>query len=107
MPPVTNGIKHVHVHLLTLIVFPLPYARRRREVAERKAAKNKEYNMEEDHDRRDERKVAHLLPPRHDRCVGASPPLCMCCVCHEWMALTIQCSTCHYLLNNLPPASTP
>lgn len=32
-----------------------------------KAAKNKEYNMEEDHDRRDERKMGHVLPPRHNR----------------------------------------
>lgn len=42
----------------------------RAEVEARKAGKNKEYNMEEDHDRRDERKIAHLLPPRHDRWVG-------------------------------------
>ncbi|KAG5179619.1 WD40-repeat-containing domain protein [Tribonema minus] len=32
-----------------------------------KAKKQREYNMEEDHDRRDERKMGHLLPPRHDR----------------------------------------
>ncbi|CAM9121899.1 unnamed protein product [Discosporangium mesarthrocarpum] len=31
------------------------------------AKKNREYNMEEDHDRRDERKISHLLPPRHNR----------------------------------------
>lgn len=53
---------------------PLPM-QTRREVAERRAAKHKEYNMEEDHDRRDERKIAHLLPPRHDRCV------CVCSGC--------------------------
>mmetsp|Transcript_17762 Transcript_17762/g.26802 ORF Transcript_17762/g.26802 Transcript_17762/m.26802 type:complete len:586 (-) Transcript_17762:194-1951(-) len=34
--------------------------------AERKA-KYREYDMEEDHDRRDERKRGHLLPPRHNR----------------------------------------
>ncbi|CAM9762189.1 unnamed protein product [Ectocarpus fasciculatus] len=31
------------------------------------AKKHREYNMEEDHDRRDERKISHLLPPRHNR----------------------------------------
>ena len=39
----------------------------RKEVAERKAQRNREYDEDEDHDRRDERKMAHLLPPRHDR----------------------------------------
>jgi len=29
--------------------------------------KHKEYDMDEDHDRRDERKISHLMPPRHDR----------------------------------------
>ncbi len=43
----------------------------RQELAERKAQKNRGYDMDEDHDRRDERKVAHLLPPRHDRDTAA------------------------------------
>jgi pre-mRNA-processing factor 17 len=39
----------------------------REEYLAEKAKKNKEYNMEEDHDRRDERKLGHMLPPRHNR----------------------------------------
>jgi len=31
------------------------------------AVRHRDYNMEEDHDRRDERKKGHLLPPRHTR----------------------------------------
>ncbi len=48
--------------------------RHRKELAERKALKHRGYDEEEDHDRRDERKVAHLLPPRHDRDTVASEP---------------------------------
>lgn len=46
----------------------------RQEMADRKAQRNRGYNEEEDHDRRDERKVAHLLPPRHDRDTTAMEP---------------------------------
>ncbi|EWM29450.1 pre-mrna-processing factor 17 [Nannochloropsis gaditana] len=48
--------------------------RHRAELAERKAAKHRGYDEDEDLDRRDERKVAHLLPPRHDRDTVASEP---------------------------------
>lgn len=62
----------------------------RREVAERRAAKNREYNEEEDHDRRDERKVAHLLPPRHDRCVNIASVFCVClCVWCGWTCVYV------------------
>lgn len=37
------------------------------------AKKHREYNMEEDHDRRDERKISHLLPPRHNRDTESKP----------------------------------
>jgi hypothetical protein len=39
----------------------------REEQARDKSLRSKEYDMDEDHDRRDERKIAHLLPQRHDR----------------------------------------
>ena len=43
--------------------------------------------MEEDHDRRDERKIAHLLPPRHDRCVLLLLEAGGCC----WECLWVMC----------------
>jgi len=45
----------------------------RAEFAERMAAKGKEFNLEEFEDRRDERKISHLLPARHDRDSKAAP----------------------------------
>lgn len=61
-----------------------PYCYCREGVEARKAQKQREYNMEEDHDRRDERKIAHLLPPRHDRCAPFLGPTTPETHVHSW-----------------------